>query len=143
MNKNTKKNKTAKRLEASFIFLVILLLYAVQASSIKFSEDSISEVVKLGDYKEAVIKIENGEQAQKKLTFMLKEQFSEIVKIDRDELSIPASSEGNITVTLLGRESGSYNNTLIIGGDITYEIPISFVVSSLEKIPVEALLLEI
>ncbi len=68
----------------------------------------------------------------------------DLITLDKEKLLVNPDGSEEATITIFGKgDVGTYNGTLIITGDMNATIPIEIEVLPQQKVPVEALLLEI
>ncbi|MBN2422305.1 DUF87 domain-containing protein [Candidatus Woesearchaeota archaeon] len=78
-----------------------------------------------------------------KVYVSIKGNASKVIEIDKTSFTIEPNSYENVTVTGFGRELGTYIGSFEVSGDLNDSLPIQIIVTDEEKLPVEALLIQL
>jgi hypothetical protein len=106
------------------------------------SSKEIKKEVRQNTFVEEFVHIYNFRSSMS-LTFSLSSDIKEIIKLDKNSLSVPHNSFGSVKLTIYGNKPlGIYNGTLNIGGSVEKEIPISIKIVE-KRLPIETLLMKI
>jgi len=106
------------------------------------STKEIKKEVRQNTFVEETVSIYNFKSTMN-LAFSISPELEDFVKLDKNSLSVPSNSFGELKLTIYGTKPiGTYNGTLKISGDLDKEIPISIRIVE-KKLPVEMLLMKI
>jgi hypothetical protein len=108
---------------------------------------SLSEIrrkLRIGNYLQEQVFIISYKKATATVNFEIVGDVAPLIQMDQDQLFINPNSKQTMTMTIFGKgEPGIINGTLEISGDLNASIPIEIELLSKDKLPVEALLIEI
>ncbi|MEM0230899.1 MAG: helicase HerA-like domain-containing protein [Candidatus Woesearchaeota archaeon] len=129
-------------------FVSNLLKQAVQRPQIilthKIDTKEIFETLKVGSYVQRSFNITSYRPAESKVEFEVIGSAAQLVKVDKSSSIIPPRGAENFTLTILANvPPGIYTGTFLIKGDLEDRIPIKIVVYEKDRLPIEALLLEV
>ena len=129
-------------------FLILLFLCALAqitwAQEVIISPDGISKTIKVGDFAEVSIVIENNKVDDITLNFALEGDIAKAATLNQRALLIDAGTKNSGTLRLLGQNVTLYFGNLVVSGNgINKKIPVNLSVTDPQGVPVEALALEI
>ncbi|MBU0757702.1 MAG: DUF87 domain-containing protein, partial [Nanoarchaeota archaeon] len=107
------------------------------------SLEKLQKKLRIGNFFVETIMIYNFRKEAAQLTFKIIGNATQIMEMDKTSLVIEPNSVGNVTVTGFGREIGTYIGTFEVSGDFNDSIPINILVTDEDKLPVEALLIQL
>ena len=110
----------------------------------EISTKKILRKLRIGSFLNIPITISNYKTGSMNLEISFDGDLDELMKIDKKIMSINPDSSGEFTITLMGNvEVGIYEGNIIISGDIDEMIPVTILVYSEEKLPIEGLLINL
>ena len=110
----------------------------------EISTKKILRKLRIGSFLNIPITISNYKTESMNLKISFDGNLNELMRIDKKTLSINPDSSEEFTVTLMGNvEVGIYEGNIIISGDIDETIPVTILVYSEEKLPIEGLLINL
>ena len=108
---------------------------------------SISEInrkIRVESFFQELIRIYSFKQVPATVYFALTGNVTSLIELDKTSLNVNPYSREDLTLTIFGRGApGMYNGTLEITGDLNASIPIHIELLSKEKLPVEALVINL
>ncbi len=108
---------------------------------------SIAEInrkIRLGNFLQEKVTLYSFKEKTANIFFEIEGNVSHLIKIDKESMVLAPRSSDFLTLTIFGvGETGIYNGTLIMSGDFNVSIPITIEVLPKEKLPVEALLIDL
>jgi hypothetical protein len=108
---------------------------------------SISEInrkLRLGNFLQEKITLYSFKEKPANVIFSLEGNVSNLIKMDKESMLVPAHGDDSVTLTIFGvGEPGIYNGTLRMDGDINVSIPIVIEILPKERMPVQALLMDL
>ncbi|MDD5086541.1 MAG: DUF853 family protein [Candidatus Nanoarchaeia archaeon] len=108
---------------------------------------SISEIVRklrIGSFVKIPVSIFNYRDSTINVDIYYEGNLDNLISIDKNNMNILPDENGEFTVTLMGNvDVGIYEGKIIISGDIEGEIPVTVLVYSKEKLPIEGLLIDL
>jgi len=108
---------------------------------------SISEInrkIRLGNFLQEKVTLYSFKEKQANINFALEGNVSHLIKMDKESMMLSPRSSDFLTVTIFGvGEPGLYNGSLVMTGDFNATIAITIEVLDKEKLPVEALLIDL
>ncbi|MFH0869529.1 MAG: DUF87 domain-containing protein [archaeon] len=108
---------------------------------------SISEInrkIRLGNFLQEKVTLYSFKEKQANINFALEGNVSHLIKLDKESMMLSPRSSDFLTVTIFGvGEPGLYNGSLVMSGDFNATISITIEVLDKEKLPVEALLIDL
>ncbi|MBD3203937.1 DUF87 domain-containing protein [Candidatus Woesearchaeota archaeon] len=107
------------------------------------SIEKIYKKIRIGNFFTEQVVIYNFREESAEVTLEITGNASEIVQIDRNALTVDSDSFENITVTGFGKRLGTFTGELKFSGDFNDTIPIRIIVTDEDKLPVEALLMQL
>ncbi|MEK6946659.1 MAG: DUF87 domain-containing protein [Nanoarchaeota archaeon] len=127
----------------SLFFILSIDLHAFAQTSVKIEPEQITKRVKLGDFVEVPIKITNDGTTQLSLRFGIEGDLIKVAALDKNGAAIEPGAAEQIKLTVFGENITTLTGHFTVSGTIEERIPINITVTSLDTIPVEALLIEI
>ncbi|RLG23974.1 hypothetical protein DRN85_08405, partial [Methanosarcinales archaeon] len=110
----------------------------------EISTKKILRKLRIGSFLNIPIAISNYRTEAMNLKISFNGDLNELMTIDKKMMSINPDSTGEFTITLMGNvEVGIYEGNIIISGDIDEKIPVTILVYSEEKLPIEGLLINL
>ena len=108
---------------------------------------SISEInrkLRLGNFLQEKITLYSFKERPANIYFTIEGNVSHLIKMDKETMLLAPHSDDYLTLTIFGvGEPGIYNGSLLMTGDINATIPISIEVLPKDKLPVQALLIDL
>ncbi len=110
----------------------------------ELSIKKILRKLRVGSFLNVPIVISNYRSEIMDIDISLEGDIGTLTRIDKSALSIDPGMDGEFRVTLLGNvEPGIYEGNIVLSGDVDEKIPVSILVYSKEKLPIEGLMLEL
>ncbi len=150
--RNHEKIKKAVLSRASAIagFALLLLLLSSAASYARIEREAysisvsrIDQRIRLGEFHEAVIKIENKANSPLIFSAALDGDIAPYVSLNPASGTVEALSESEVKVLIFGDITGTFNGSITFSGNIDERIPVAFSVSDISATPVNALSIRI
>ena len=107
------------------------------------SLEKLYKKIRLGNFFQDSIMIYSFREIPAKVTVSISGNVSEIAELNRDSITVDPSSFENFTIRVLGSELGTYTGSIDIGGDFNDSIPVRIIVTDEDKLPIEALLMQL
>jgi len=108
---------------------------------------SISEInrkLRLGNFLQEKVTLYSFKEKPANVYFSIEGNVSTLIKMDKDSMMLMPRSDDFITLTIFGvGEPGIYNGSLLMTGDINATIPITIELLQKERLPVQALLIDL
>jgi len=108
---------------------------------------SVSEInrkLRLGNFLQEKVTLYSFKEKAANIYFTIKGNVSHLIKMDKDSMLLAPRSDDYITLTIFGvGQPGIYNGSLEMTGDINVSIPITIEVLPKDKLPVQALLIDL
>lgn len=108
---------------------------------------SISEInrkLRLGNFLQEKITLYSFKERPANIYFTLEGNVTHLIKMDKESMLLAPRSDDYMTLTIFGvGQPGLYNGSLLLSGDINATIPISIEVLQKDKLPVQALLIDL
>jgi len=104
----------------------------------------INRKIRLGNFLQEKITLYSFKEATANVYFSIEGNVSPLIKIDKESMLLAPRSSDFLTLTIFGvGDTGIYNGSLIMSGDFNVTIPITIEVLPKEKLPIEALLIDL
>lgn len=107
------------------------------------SLDQLKKKIRIGNFFTENILIFSFKEGTAKVNMKITGNASEIIEMSAFSASIEQSEHANITVRVFGYETGVYTGNFEVSGDFNDSIPIEITVTDEDKLPVEALLMQL
>jgi len=108
------------------------------------SISQINRKLRLGNFLQEKVTLYSFKERPANIYFTIKGNVSHLIKTDKDSMILAPRSDDYITLTIFGvGEPGIYNGSLEMSGDINVSIPITIEVLPKDKLPVQALLIDL
>ncbi|MBW2991481.1 DUF87 domain-containing protein [Candidatus Woesearchaeota archaeon] len=108
---------------------------------------SISEInrkLRLGNFLQEKVTLYSFKERPANIYFTVEGNVSHLIKMDKDSMLLAPRSDDYLTITIFGvGDPGIYNGSLLMTGDINVSIPIIIEVLPKDKLPVQALLIDL
>ena len=108
---------------------------------------SISEInrkIRLGNFLQEKITLFSFKEKPATVYFTIEGNVSNLIKMDKTSMMLLPHGSDYMTITIFGvGDVGIYNGTLLMSGDINASIPITIEILPKEKLPVQALLIDL
>ena len=108
---------------------------------------SISEInrkLRLGNFLQEKVVLYSFKEKPANVFFTVIGNVSNMIKMDKDSMVLQPKSDDFVTLTIFGvGKPGVYNGSLLMTGDINVSIPITIEVLPKDKLPVQALLIDL
>ena len=110
----------------------------------EISTKKILRKLRVGSFLNIPITISNYKTEMMNLEISFDGDLDRLMRINKKTMAINPDSSEEFTVTLIGNvEVGIYEGNIIISGDIDEKIPVTVLVYSKEKLPIEGLLINL
>jgi hypothetical protein len=108
------------------------------------SRREILRKLRIGSFVRIPITISNYKESAVDIEISYEGNLDRVMKIDKKTMNIGSENSEEFTVTLMGNvDTGIYEGKIIISGGIEDEIPVTVLVYSKEKLPIEGLLIDL
>jgi hypothetical protein len=108
---------------------------------------SVSEInrkLRLGNFLQEKVTLYSFKEKSANILFSLEGNITDIVKLDKDSMILAPRSSDFLTVTMFGvGEVGIYNGSLLMTGDFNVSIPVTIEILPRDKLPIEALMIDL
>jgi hypothetical protein len=108
---------------------------------------SISEInrkLRLGNFLQEKVTLYSFKENPATIYFTIEGNVSALIKMDKDSMILLPRSDDYVTLTIFGvGEPGLYNGTLLMSGDVNASIPINIEILPKDRLPVQALLIDL
>lgn len=127
-----------------YLILVAVILSAtnvlgqIKTGDYEISVSSISERIKIENYRVIPIAIKNNKPETITISMSLTQNITEFVTLSSERINIPYNTEKILNITIFADKLGHYSGALIISSGINEEIPVEITVSDIVGTPVEA-----
>jgi hypothetical protein len=103
----------------------------------------INQKLRLGNFMQQKITLYSFKEKSANIVFSLEGNITDLVKIDKDSMVLASRSAEFLTFTTFGvGDVGVYNGSLKMGGDFNVTIPVTIEILPKDKLPVEALMID-
>ncbi|MFH1506361.1 MAG: DUF87 domain-containing protein [archaeon] len=108
---------------------------------------SISEInrrIRIGNFLQEMIKIYSFKTVPATVNFELTGNVTDLIEMDKEVITVNPYAREDVTLTIFGRgKEGIYTGSLEISGDLNATVPIIIELLSKDKLPVEALVINL
>ena len=105
---------------------------------------TIDERLKVGSYLQRSFTLTSYKQVHADVLFSIIGNAAPLIKIDKQKATLEPRESENFTITIMGNvQPGIYEGAFLLSGDLEDRIPIKIVVYEKERLPIEALLLDV
>ncbi|MFH1510209.1 MAG: DUF87 domain-containing protein, partial [Candidatus Woesearchaeota archaeon] len=108
------------------------------------STTQLGKMLRIGSYVEEMVKLYNFKDEHISLTLKVTGNVSPSIRLDTTRMIVQPKKEANLSITFFGnQDTGTYIGNLSVSGDINMTIPIKLRIVAEDKLPVEALLVDV
>ena len=125
------------------LMLVAAAIAVAQGENVEISPSHFKKRIKVGEFYEEKVFLTNNDESAVAVTFSVEGTAAPIASLETQSLVVEPKSSESATVIFYGQNVSTYDGFYVLGGDLSYKIPINITVSDAKSLPVEALLMEI
>ncbi|KYK27349.1 hypothetical protein AYK26_03765 [Euryarchaeota archaeon SM23-78] len=116
----------------------------IEGTDFIISVSEINRKLRLGNFLQEKVTLYSFKERPANIFFSIEGNVSQLIKLDKETMLLPPRADDYLTLTIFGvGEPGIYNGSLLMTGEINATIPITIEVLPKDKLPVQALLIDL